>query len=199
MVIGASMSLLVGVPIWIGRVFLSIDYLKTATYTAVLVIKGIRVIFDPLARVIRDFAKEVVLIPALSSLRAFERIVAEALGLSDTSISNTDWIPSESTREKAITQAGDIFASIGDITYTTIAEILSYRDELASKILVSHSFKARIWTMVYGYSLIISALVILALNPAGFRSRVGDVFAAEIRGHAQFVKVSSLVFRLETS
>lgn len=183
------MSLLVGVPIWIGRVFLSIDYLKTATYTAVLVIKGIRVIFDPLARVIRDFAKEVVLIPALSSLRAFERIVAEALGLSDTSISNTDWIPSDSTREKAMTQAGDIFASIGDITYTTFAEILSFRDEQAGKILVSHSFKARIWTMVYGYSLIISALVILALNPAGFRSRVGDAFAAEIRGHAQFAKV----------
>lgn len=190
------MSLLVGVPIWIGRIFLSMDFLKTAAYTSVLVIKGTRLIFDPLIRVMYDFSKEVVVLPALSSLKAFERIIADSAGLGDTSLSGVDWMPAHAAdwmpAHVLSEKAGDFFASIGSAVYTSASEAYDAHGIWAAKILASDKLGDRVWTMMYGYGMMAVAVLVVTINLAGYGSSTGRAMLTDLRAHTQFAKVGFL-------
>jgi hypothetical protein len=192
--VGASMSILVGIPIWVGRVFLSIDYWHSATYSTTLVIKGIRLIFDPVFRVIYDILTQVVFLPALASVKALEKIVADSAGLGDATFPRADWLPSipAAIRETATSRTGDFFASIGQTTHDYVTRAYHMHGAWSAKLLVTGTLSDRVWTMVYGYGVILAGLVFLALNPAGFRGQVGSSLSAEILNHAQFAKVRLL-------
>jgi hypothetical protein len=192
-IIGASMSILVGIPIWIGRLFLSINYWHAAKYSAVLVIKGTRLIFDPVVRVIYDILAQVVVMPALSSIKALEKIVADTAGLGDTSLPKVSWIPSVPPviREKAATRAGDLFALIGKTTLGYATEAYEAHGSWSAKILGTNSLSHRLWTMGYGYAVVLSVLGFIALDPAGFRGHQRDQFSGHVSESAQYVKVSS--------
>jgi hypothetical protein len=190
------MSILVGIPIWIGRLFLSINYWHAATYSALLVIKGARLVFDPVVRVIYDILAQVVVMPALSSIMALEKIVADSAGLGDTSLPKVDWIPSipPVIREKALPKLGDVFALIGKATQEHASKAYESHGIWSTKILSTNTLSHRLWTMGYGYAVIFSFLIFIALDPAGFRRQPGGHFSNHVSDIAQYLKVSPFCF-----
>jgi hypothetical protein len=191
-IIGSAMSILAGIPIWIGRIFLSIDYWHSAKYTSLLVIKGTRLIFDPLVRVIYDIMSQVVIGPVFSSIMALEKIVADSAGLGDTSLPKVNWMPviPPVIRETATTKAGDLFAQIGQTTQTYASTIYEAHGSWSAKILSSTTLADRLWTMVYGYGVILAVVTFIALNPAGFRGEKGGSRGGQFQDTAQYAKVS---------
>lgn len=187
------MSILVGIPIWIGRLFLSIDYWHAATYSTVLVIKGTRLIFDPVVRVIYDILAQVVVMPALSSIKALEKIVADTAGLGHTSLPKVTWIPAipPVIREKAASRAGDVFALIGSTTLDRVTQAYAAHGTWSAKILSTDSLSHRLWTMGYGYAVVLSILGFVALDPAGFRGQRNGQFSGHVSESAQYLKVCS--------
>lgn len=189
MIMGASLFLLVGGPMWIGRLFLAIDYVRTSVYFSTLVLQGTRVVLDPLLRVTHDIIKEVVVKPALSSLGAFEKIVADSAGLGETSLPKLEWIPT-SVREKGASKLGDFFAAIGRESHDQAIWLHSANREWSARILASNSLASRMTTVAVGYAVAAGTMGMLALNPAGTWGNVGDAIRQSIQRHSQFVKVS---------
>jgi hypothetical protein len=188
------MSILVGIPIWIGRLFLSIDYWHAATYSTVLVVKGARLVFDPVVRVIYDILAQVVVMPALSSLKALEKIVADSIGLGNTSLPKVDWIPAipPVIRDTAAPKLGDLFAFIGQTTRTYAVDAYQAHGAWSAKIMSTNSLSHRLWTMGYGYAVILSVLLFIVLNPAGFGRQPNGQLSTHVSESAQYVKVSYL-------
>lgn len=186
------MSILAGIPIWIGRLFLSIDYWHSAKYSSLLVIKGTRLIFDPLVRVVYDILSQVVIGPVFSSIMALEKIVADSAGLGDTSLPKVNWILSipPTVRETATTKAGDLFAQIGKTAQTYASTAYEAHGTWSTKVLSNGSLSNRLWTMAYGYGVILAVVVFIALNPAGFRGDKGGSFGGQFQDTAQYAKVS---------
>lgn len=186
------MSILVGIPMWIGRLFLSIDYWHAATYSALLVVKGARLVFDPVVRVVYDILAQVVVMPAISSIMALEKIVADSAGLGDTSLPKVDWIPSlpPIIREQAAPKLGDAFAMIGSSTRQYAINAYEAHGIWSAKILSTDTLSHRLWTMGCGYGVIFSVLIFIALDPAGFRRQSGGQFSAHVSDIAQYLKVS---------
>lgn len=178
---------------WIGRLFLAIDYLKSPVYFSTLVIKGSRLVLDPALRVTYDIAKEVVVVPALSSLGAFEKIVAESAGLKGTSLPKTEWLDpiiSPTTRSMMVSRLGDLFAIIGHFVHKQLAIIYHSNREWSMRVLASESLSSRMTTVAVGYGFVAFLMGVVALNPAGVSSNAGQVVLQSIQRHSQFIKVS---------
>lgn len=157
-----------------------------------LVLKGVRLIFDPVVRVIYDILAQVVVIPAISSIKALEKIVADTAGLGDTSLPKADWIPTipPVLREKAATQAGDVFAFIGKTTNEYASRAYDAHESWSARIMSTNTLSHRLWTMGYGYGVLLSILAFVALDPAGFRGPKNGQFSGHLSESAQYLKVS---------
>jgi len=192
-IVGASMSILVGIPIWIGRLFLSVNYWHAATYSALLVIKGARLVFDPVLRVIYDILAQVVVMPALSSIMALEKIVADSAGLGDASLPKVDWLPTipPVIRERFATTLGDVFAFIGKAAQEHAIKAYETHGVWSTRILTTNTLSHRLWTMGYGYAVIFALLMFIALDPAGFRRQPGGQVSGHVSDIAQYLKVSA--------
>lgn len=193
MIMGAGLTLLIGGPMWIGRVFLAVDYVQASIYFSALVIKGSRLVLDPALRVTYDIVKEVVVVPALSSLRAFEKIVADSAGLQGTSLTNAGWLDplvSPSTRTMALDKAGDLFAMIGRVAEEQAGAFYVSKRAWSMRILASDTLSSRMTTVAVGYAVVAGAMVLAALNPAGSSTNVGQAIYNSIKSQSQFIKVS---------
>lgn len=173
---------------WIGRLFLAIDYVRASIYFSTLVLKGTQLVLGPVLRITHDILKEVVAKPALSSLGAFEKIVADSAGLGGTSLPKLEWIP-VSVRRKGTRQMGDLFAAIGHATYYQTLSLYSAHREWSGRILTSESLGSRMTTVAVGYAVVAGTMGLLALNPAGTSSKTGEAILQSVKRHSQFVKV----------
>lgn len=190
---GAGLTLLIGGPMWVGRVFLACDYVKASLYFSTLVIKGSRLVLDPALRVTYDIAKEVVVVPALSSLGAFEKIVADSAGLQGTSLPSTSWLDSlvsPSTRSMALDKMGDLFALIGRVAEEQAKALYLSNREWSMRTIVAYSISSRMTTVAVGYAVIAVSMVLAACNPAGSSTNIGQAIISSIKSQSQFIKVS---------
>lgn len=192
MIMGAGLTLLIGGPMWIGRVCLAVDYFKSSVYFSTLVIKGSRLVLDPALRVAYDIAKEVVVVPALHSLGAFEKIVADSAGLQGTSLPSAGWLDplvTSSTRAAALDKLGDFFAVIGRVSVEQMEALHHSNREWSMRILASETLSSRMTTVAVGYGVVVGAMTLAALNPAGSSTNVGQAIFESIKNQSQFIKV----------
>jgi hypothetical protein len=84
-IMGAALSLLVGMPMVIGKVLLCTDIIHPLASLATMTFRGIKTITDPVVDIAWEILREVLLIPGLASIRALESIAARKLGLATTS------------------------------------------------------------------------------------------------------------------
>jgi hypothetical protein len=190
---GAGLTILIGGPMWIGRVCLAADYVKASIYFTSLVIKGSRLVLDPALRVTYDIAKEVIVVPALSSLGAFEKIVADSAGLQGTSLPCAGWLDpiiSPSSQAMAIEKTGDLFAIIGRVAGERAETLYLANREWSMRVLASDTLSSRMTTVAVGYGVVMSGMAIAALNPAGSSTNVGQAIINSIKSQSQFIKVS---------
>lgn len=116
---GAAQLLLIGIPIWLGRVMISLDLLHSFAYTIELVLRGIRLIIEPIKDITLEIGKEVILLPVLSSLKAFDRIVTASIGIEPISSLFAEMRSGLSPKTDstvmavAVHKTGDVFAMIG--------------------------------------------------------------------------------------
>lgn len=193
MIMGAGLTLLVGGPMWVGRIFLAVDYVKASVYFFTLVIKGTRLVLDPALRVTYDIATEVVIIPALTSFGAFEKIVAASAGLQVISPHSTNWLDplvSPSSRAMASSKLGDLFAIIGRVTEEQARALYLANREWSMRILASETLSSRMTTVAVGYAVVAGLMILIAFNPAGSSTNLGQAMITSIKNQSQFIKVS---------
>lgn len=187
-IMSASMALLVGIPMWVGKLFLAIDFVHSITYTFDLVIRGSRLVLDPVTDVVWEILKEVVLLPLWSSFKALETILATKIGLGSAPISPSFGTSGDASRMstiKVLDKPADFFAAIGQYTYNTYAAHRSAAKALGS----STSISGRLWTMLVGYGVIAVSLGLVAIAGEANIGRVSLSVSETIKQHALFVKV----------
>jgi hypothetical protein len=88
-IMGAALSLLVGMPMVIGKVLLCTDIIHPLARLATMTFRGVKTITDPVVDIAWEILREVLLIPGLASIRALESIAARKLGLATTSLGSS--------------------------------------------------------------------------------------------------------------
>ncbi|ORY29145.1 hypothetical protein BCR39DRAFT_532887 [Naematelia encephala] len=153
----AATTLLVGIPLMIGKTLLAADFVRSFLYTGRLVIKGTRVVTDPLIDISTEILRDVVVRPALSSFHALEAIVADKLGLQgvlssrishlDASIFSLFAAPFQSGDNHGGSKSIDILALIGNRTYRAYQRYRSFGMTAA----FSTNLASRLWCLAVGY------------------------------------------------
>lgn len=188
---GGSLFVLVGGPMWIGRIFLSVDYVRASIHFVKLVNKGSEVVFGPLLRVAHDIGKEVIVLPLLSSYVALEKIVAKATGFDDAaaSVERINQIIPVTVRERASAKAGDVFESIGQVARSQAVSLYHAERIWANNLLASKTLTSRLTSVAVGYTVIGSCMCLLAFNPSGSQGSAAAAIVDSVRRNSQFIKV----------
>jgi E3 ubiquitin-protein ligase MARCH6 len=213
---GASLSILVGLPLMAGKLLLSIDVLHTILTLGVIVLRGLREITDPVVDILWEITREVVLVPGLASFRALERIVARKLGLELPEISFhsgsvsspssvllptaamawliklpsigalLDRLPSAATSHSLLL---DALEYLGHAAY-----ILHSRSrEISIAIASSDKMSDRAWCLLAGYALGFAIITIVAIAGEEALGRLGGAVADGMRRYGLCFKVSTEV------
>lgn len=174
-IMGAALSVLVGGPIIIGKVSLSIDIVKSIGYTSHHILRLIRAVFDPVFDIALEITKDVVITPLLSSFQALETILARTLGLSGSSsvkFPQFDW-----TR---------IAMPILDHLRKAYETERAFSHRLAE----SAELSDRVWTMLRGYAVVFGSVGLLALAGESNLGRLSSGILGQIRQHTAFIKLA---------
>ncbi|WVQ93381.1 hypothetical protein IAU59_000450 [Kwoniella sp. CBS 9459] len=198
-IMGAAISIFIGIPTLIGKLALSIDPVRSTLAVLSRTLHLVRKVTDPVVDVIIEIVKEVVVLPFLSSVGAAENIVARNLGLDSmgpsaslfstlsnlVSSSSTVTAPSsEAGTAKYVGLLGDGLAWLGQHVYDMYSAYLEAKHSVASSRFVT----GRIWCAAAGYSVVGAAVAVLAL--------VGEAGGGASREVARTIKEHSMFFKL---
>lgn len=185
---GASLTVLVGIPIIVGKVFLTLDLVRSLVYTSHLILRGARTVTDPVVDILVEIAKDVVVLPTISSLRTVESIAAGQLGLDGWSHSAGFGLLSRllASNEPAGTQLADFLALIGSKSFDTYQ---AYRT-VCAQIAASDRMSDRVWCMCTGYAIGAPFIVIYAIAGQAGHGRVSAAVAAQVKQHTTFLKLA---------
>ncbi|OCF30561.1 hypothetical protein I316_07762 [Kwoniella heveanensis BCC8398] len=200
-IMGASISIFIGIPTFIGKLALSIDPIRSTLSVISRTLYLIRKVTDPIIDVVIEIVKEVVVLPFLSSVGAAEKIVARNLGLDSigssanlfsklsTLLSSASTAaPTSSSSEVAsstyVGLLGDGLAWVGQHAYDFYSTYLEAKHSVAS----SRSVTGRIWCAAAGYSVVGAAVAVVAL--------VGESGGGMSREVAKTIKEHSMFFKL---
>lgn len=185
---GAALTVLVGIPIIVGKIFLAFDLIRSFAFASHLVLRGIRSVTDPVIDVLVEIGKDVILLPTLTSLKAAEAIVATKLSLQQqSSLPDFQLFPQLlRSGEGGAIQLGEYFVTIGNQSFNAYE---AYR-AFSGKIAMSDRIADRIWCMLTGYA--VGAFIILVIAIAGRAGlgRISTAVAAQVKQHGTFLKLA---------
>ncbi|WWC73270.1 uncharacterized protein I206_107236 [Kwoniella pini CBS 10737] len=205
-IMSAAISIFVGLPLLIGKLFLSTDIIRTILSTARRTLHLIRKVTDPLVDIVFEIFKEVVALPVISSLRAVETILARKMGLGDPSSSNQRDIlsrlfdilslsaSSSSPTAGALTGQhqgryaglfGDALAWLGQTAYDTYAAYVAGK----RKISIGNTVSNRMFTVFSGYG-VAAAIVGLIALPGENGGSISKELSKIVKDHAMFLKLA---------
>ncbi|WVF65735.1 hypothetical protein IAT40_000467 [Kwoniella sp. CBS 6097] len=200
-IMGAAISIFIGIPTLIGKLALSIDPIRSTLSVLSRTLYLIRKVTDPIIDVVIEIVKEVVVLPFLSSVGAAEKIVARNLGLDSmgssanlfsklssfvsSTANSTSTTSTDTGNTKYVGLLGDGLAWIGQHAYDLYSTYLEAKHSVAS----STSVTGRIWCAVAGYAVVGAAVAIMALlgESGGGMSRE---IARNIKEHSMFFKLA---------
>ncbi|WWD21007.1 hypothetical protein CI109_105488 [Kwoniella shandongensis] len=203
-VMGAAISVLVGLPMIIGKLFLSIDFVRSTLSIGRRTLHLVRKVTDPIVDVFWEIVKEVLILPLLSSFRAAERIIARKVGLgrqplppARTNLFSkltgllTTSPPANVTLETSksqivMTKVADVLALVGQVAFDSYEVSLAFQHKIAT----SDRSQDRIWCMLSGYGVAGGVVALIALaGDAGFGSIPAE-WARTLKQHGMFLKLA---------
>ena len=188
-IMGAALTLLVGLPIVAGKVILALDILRSGFAAAKLFFRVARGITNPIIDVVQEIAQEVVLFPAWSSFKALERIVAAKLHL-DAKLPQSSLAFSDSNTTLLNRNTSLAVLEFGSQIGNRLQQAYLFQRGISLQLATSDNLRDIVWCMFVGYGLV--ALAIGCIVVAG-EWNIGGISASlltSIRHHALFLKLA---------
>ncbi|OXG23731.1 E3 ubiquitin-protein ligase MARCH6 [Cryptococcus neoformans Ze90-1] len=193
-IMGFGIILILGVPMLIGKLFLSFDFIRTALGVSSKILIIIRKVTDPVVDIVLEIVKDVVVLPLMASGRAAEKIVAKKLGLevgyrlgsSSGGFSRLTAGESASRLSPILEKASDYIATFGQFCYDSYNSILTFEHHIAT----STSFSGRAACIATGYAFVASLVTLTAIAGKARLTRTATEFAETLNQHSNFVKVA---------
>ncbi|ODN91420.1 hypothetical protein L198_05934 [Cryptococcus wingfieldii CBS 7118] len=189
-IMGGAIVILVGLPMLIGKLCLSLDIIRSILSICGRVIHLVRKVTDPVVDIVFEIVKDVVLLPLLNSGKAAEKILAKKLGLQVSSrfgsqgLSGLPSVPS--TSSPMVQKLGDHLAALGQYSYDIYESVMTFQREIGTRQTVS----GRAACVGAGYGLVAEVVAVIAIaGEAGIGGVAGDM-AATIKEHTNFIKVA---------
>ncbi|WVN91117.1 uncharacterized protein L203_106367 [Cryptococcus depauperatus CBS 7841] len=195
-IMGGAVSVLIGFPMILGKIFLSVDFVRSFISIFSRVLYIIRKITNPVVDVVLEIVKDVVVLPLFASIRAAEKIIARKLGLelSHRLGSPIGFIQSRisTTNESTVAQgrllekSGDLLAVFGQGCYDFYNASLLWQHRIAT----SQTVSGRAGCALAGYLVLAASIVLVAIAGEAGMSRAAAELSASMKQHSNFVKVS---------
>jgi E3 ubiquitin-protein ligase MARCH6 len=170
---GATLSTLVGTPIIIGKIFLTLKLAKSAIRFVRFCTRLARLVTDPVVDVCVEILKEVVLLPMFSSFRALEKIAADKLHLP----------PSQPTHDGRLSKALSDLKSKGIVLYET-------QHAASVRLATSGTVVDRMWCMTVGYVVTIGTICLIAFAGEANLGRLSSGVVDQMKQHGKFLKLA---------
>lgn len=191
---GFGVILILGVPMLIGKLFLSFDFFRTALGVSSKILIIIRKVTDPVVDIVLEIVKDVVVLPLMASGRAAEKIIAKKLGLevgyrlgSSSGGFNRITASESATRFSPIVEkAIDYIATFGQFCYDSYDSILAFEHRIAT----STSFSGRAACVATGYAFVAGLITLIAIAGRARLTRTATEFTETLNQHSNFVKVA---------
>ena len=189
-IMGAAVTLLIGIPLFIGKLILIVEVVKPLSFLVQTTAKGMRIITAPIADIVTEIMREVVFAPMLSSIQALERILARKLGLvgSRSSSFRLDLSTKHIPMDRILT-ALDL-ETMSEIWQRGLQALQSGYErgmERSVHLASSHRLADNVWCLLLGYATAGLAVSILAFLAEG---RFGAVPRKAVE---QFKQLSLLI------
>jgi E3 ubiquitin-protein ligase MARCH6 len=199
---GASTTILIGVPMILGKMALSLDWSRAALHTAGFILRWVRLVTDPVVDFAIEIVKDVIVLPLISSVDAFDKIVVgklvrapvERTGQSllfsmvvrvyqrvETLLFSAD-VPSSAPTPSTV---GNILAGIGQYAY----RVYEASRRLSLFVATSDRLRDRIISVFAGYGLCASAIAGIALVGEQTAGSLGSMVREAASQHMMFLKV----------
>ncbi|KIS00118.1 E3 ubiquitin-protein ligase MARCH6 [Cryptococcus deuterogattii 2001/935-1] len=193
-IMGFGVILILGVPMLIGKLFLSFDFLRTALGVSSKILIIIRKVTDPVVDIVLEIVKDVVVLPLMASGRATEKIVAKKLGLevgyrlgsSSGGFSRITAGESASRFSPIVEKVIDYIATFGQFCYDSYNSILAFEHRIAT----STSFSGRAACVATGYAFVAGLITLIAIAGRARLTRTATEFTETLNQHSNFVKVA---------
>nr|XP_019047804.1 hypothetical protein I302_04422 [Kwoniella bestiolae CBS 10118]OCF26734.1 hypothetical protein I302_04422 [Kwoniella bestiolae CBS 10118] len=201
-IMSAAISIFIGLPLLIGKLFLSTDIIRLILSTAGRTLYLIRKVTDPIVDIIFEIVKEVVAIPLFASIRAAETILARKLGIDDGgsrrdvlskvfallplgSTSSSTPAANVEVKGKYIGLTGDGLAWLGQHAYDFYAAYVAAKRRIS----ISNSVSHRLVTVFSGYG-VATAIVGLIALPGENGGTISKELKKIVKDHAMFLKLA---------
>ncbi|ORX38932.1 hypothetical protein BD324DRAFT_617907 [Kockovaella imperatae] len=189
-IMGAGLTLLVGLPIITGKVVLALDLIKIVFTVCKLFLRGIRIITDPILDIIFEITKDVVLLPLLSSFQALERIVASKLNVQP--LARLDLLRITQTftsRANSNAEGAETGRYISRLVGQQLLRLHEASRNTSKRLATSPNLTDNIWCMLTGYAAVIHVVWIVALVERKM-NRGQSAILDTVRDYAVFVKLA---------
>ena len=170
-IMGAALTILVGIPIIVGKIWLTLNMAQTTYKGARTLLRLVRLFADPVINICVEIVRDVVLSPMLSSFRALERIAATKLHLPVSTSS--------------IQLSGKLNA-----TLTRFGIAYEAQRQVSARIAGSSSIPDRVWCMVVGYAVVIFMVVVIAVAGEANLGRLSTGVADQLQQNSKFLKLA---------
>ncbi|WVR09207.1 hypothetical protein IAU60_006269 [Kwoniella sp. DSM 27419] len=196
-IMGASITFFIGLPMIIGKLVLCIDPIRTVISVSTRTIQLVRRITDPIVDVIYEIVRDVVVLPLLASIRAAETIIVRKMGMDESHTyvdvvkrlftSDSMSTPGQTdgqSQHTYVNRVGDVLAWTGEHAYDFYTASMVVTGDIAS----STAMRDRVLCAIAGWTFFGSLVALLAL--------VGENGGAAARGLSRGIKEHALFFKL---
>ncbi|WWC91366.1 uncharacterized protein L201_006309 [Kwoniella dendrophila CBS 6074] len=203
-IMSAAISIFIGLPLLIGKLFLSTDMIRTSLTIARRTLYLIRKVTDPVVDIVFEILKEVVILPFLAAVRGAETIIARKLGLDDRSVqgdmltkltsilslsssTSSTSIPIEDITDKGkhVALLGDGLAWVGQHAFDAYSAYVQGKRRIS----ISDSVSGRMITVLSGYGTAAGIVGLIAL-PGDHGGAISRELSKIVRDHAMFLKLA---------
>ena len=188
LIMSSALTLLVGLPMIVGKAFLYTDFARVAITIFQLAFKGAQVITGPVPEIAWEIGRDVVLIPLKGSLRALRTIVTRELGLAEVRLP-----VDPATLAWLVSITGDFAVGFKGYFVTIFRHVLHAHEAFrlrCADIAGSDSLGARITSIIAGYGFTLLLLLAIAASADDHSGMLSEIMARRLRIYSLFVKVS---------
>ncbi|WVQ81661.1 hypothetical protein IAT38_003786 [Cryptococcus sp. DSM 104549] len=203
MIMVLASAILIGIPMAIGKIFLSVDLIRTALMMGLRTLRLVKKITVPVVDVVWEITKDVLLLPAIGSFKALERIVLKKLGMSAWEVnrfggfaavnkasSSGFTVPAPIVallaRVPPSLRPDELLAALGQRSLDEYDKYIARNRAWAT----SGTMGGRAGCVLAGYASMLGTVLLIALGgEAGFGNAAG-MLAGVIKQNVTFIKVA---------
>lgn len=188
LIMSSALTLLVGLPMIVGKAVLYTDFVRVAITIVQLAVKGAQVITGPIPQIAWEIAHDVVLVPLNGSFRALYSIVTRELGLAELRS------PVDAATTACLRNMLADFAAGFKGYFISIFRHVAHAHEIyrlgCTNIASSDTLSARISSIFAGYGFTLLLLLAIAASADDHSGMLSESMTRRLRVYALFVKLS---------